>query len=157
MDVPKRIVFINGGIIMRTENRFMLGTIDEVSEEIAKYIEETALETLRFKGIDFFLPPCNKDELNFKDKSIIDIVSEGDCYFYGIKQLSTGFDNDYSLDLFADYYGGGCGVYERIFPDDNITNIKYTIEAMIRHVLEDNEGMFSFSKDTLIIAEWLEE
>ena len=59
MDVPKRIVFINGGIIMKTENRFMLGTIDEVSEEIA--------------------------------------------------------------------------------------------------VLEDNEEMFSFSKDTVIIAEWLEE
>lgn len=54
----------------------------------------------------------------------------------GIKQITTGFDNDYSIDLFGDYYGGGCGVY------------KNTIEII------ETAGEY-INKNTLLIVEVL--
>lgn len=68
--------------------------------------------TERFKDFDFAVTEYTSD-IGF---ALSTIAAESESWF-GIKQVDTGFDNVIDLELFADYYGGGCGVYKTIHPE----------------------------------------
>lgn len=134
--------------MLRKENKYMLGTIAEVARELYKTDDEKIFAD-RFIECDFAVVEKEDFDLENDDLETIHINSTG---WYGIKKLDTGFDNDecYSVDLFADYYGGGCGTYKLIgdwLPDEDI--LMY-ISKMIIDVLSSQEG--TITGDTVIIC-----
>ena len=133
--------------MLRKESKFMLGTIDEVVKELYKSDEKKFSD--RFIDCDFAVVEKEDFDLDNDDLEIIHINSTG---WYGIKKLDTGFDNEYGgVDLFADYYGGGCGTYKLIgdwLPDEDI--LMY-ISKMIIGVLSCQEG--TVTGDTVLICE----
>ena len=74
-------------------------------------------------------------------------------YWYGIKKIDTGFDSFYNnvINLFADYYGGGCGVYSKLDFDDPINDIISTITKTIINTLSYKEGVVT--DDMFIVCE----
>lgn len=133
--------------MLRKENKYMLGTIAEVAKELYHKNEKNFED--RFIECDFAVVEKEDFDLDNDDLEIIHINSTG---WYGIKKLDTGFDNEYGgVDLFADYYGGGCGTYKLIgdwLPDEDI--LMY-INKMIISVLSCQEG--TVTGDTVLICE----
>lgn len=133
--------------MLRKENKYMLGTITEVAKELYHKNEKNFED--RFIECDFAVVEKEDFDLDNDDLEIIHINSTG---WYGIKKLDTGFDNEYGgVDLFADYYGGGCGTYKLIgdwLPDEDI--LMY-INKMIISVLSCQEG--TVTGDTVLICE----
>ena len=133
--------------MLRKENKYMLGTIAEVAKELYHKNEKNFED--RFIECDFAVVEKEDFDLDNDDLEIIHINSTG---WYGIKKLDTGFDNEYGgVDLFADYYGGGCGTYKLIgdwLPDEDI--LMY-INKMIIGVLSCQEG--TVTGDTVLICE----
>ena len=115
---------------MRKEGMYMLGTASEIAEDVAKNIVEGARANYgsmrKFKNFDFALSGDFDDLSKFTCKEIAD----GSDMWYGMKKLYTGFNNP-ELDLFADYYGGGSGVYGKVDFDSMEEECKKTIEKMI--------------------------
>lgn len=134
--------------MLRKENKYMLGTVAEVARELYKTDDEKIFAD-RFIECDFAVVEKEDFNLDNDDLEIIHINSTG---WYGIKKLDTGFDNEYGgVDLFADYYGGGCGTYKLIgdwLPDEDI--LMY-INKMIIGVLSCQEG--TVTGDTVLICE----
>ena len=133
---------------MRKEDKYMLGTIAKVAKELYKAGEKKFAD--RFLECDFALVEKEDFDLENDDLDTIFINSTG---WYGIKKLNTGFDSDLydNVDLFADYYGGGCGTYRLIGDWDNGDKIVNTIKEMIVAVLSFQEG--DITKDDIIICE----
>lgn len=133
---------------MRKEDKHMLGTIAEVAKELYKINKKKFAD--RFLECDFALVEKEDFDLENDDLDTIFINSTG---WYGIKKLNTGFDSDLydNVDLFADYYGGGCGTYRLIGDWDNEDDIVNTIKEMIVTVLSFQEG--DITKDDIIICE----
>ena len=133
---------------MRKEDKYMLGTIAEVAKELYKAGEKKFAD--RFIECDFALIEKKNFDLENDNLDIIFINSTG---WYGIKKLNTGFNSDLydNVDLFADYYGGGCGTYRLIGDWDNEDDIVNTIKEMIVTVLSFQEG--DITKDDIIICE----
>ena len=92
------------------QDKYMLGTIKEIAKELYD------LNKKDFVDCDFALIDNQDIDLNNKDIDL-DEIYHNSTGWYGIKKINTGFDakanNDWNL--FADYYGGGCGVYRFIF------------------------------------------
>ena len=138
--------------MLRKENKYMLGTIAEVAKELYKSNEKKFAD--RFVECDFAIADGHVDvgdDLDFEhdDLETIYINSTG---WYGIKKLDTGFDNSLdNVDLFADYYGGGCGTYKLIGDWDNKDKIISTIREMIIVVFSYQEG--NIIGDDIIICE----
>ena len=84
-------------------------------------------------------------------KESLDVIYENSIGFYGIKKIDTGFDNDSNdnVDLFADYYGGGCGTYVLLGDWDSKDYIVKNIIGMILDVLSYQEGTI-YSNDIII-------
>ena len=133
---------------MRKEDKHMLGTIAEVAKELYKINKKKFAD--RFLECDFALVEKEDFDLENDDLDTIFINSTG---WYGIKKLNTGFDSDLydNVDLFADYYGGGCGTYRLIGDWDNGDKIVNTIKEMIVTVLSCQEG--NITEDDIIICE----
>ena len=133
---------------MRKEDKYMLGTITEVAKELYKIDEKKFAD--RFLECDFALVDKEDFDLENDDLDTIFINSTG---WYGIKKINTGFDNwlGDKVDLFADYYGGGCGTYELIGDWDNGDKIVNIIKEMIVDVLSFQEG--NITKNDIIICE----
>ena len=134
--------------MLRKEGKFILGTIDEVAKELYKADEKNFAD--RFFDCDFAVANDFDLDLEHDDLETICIDSTG---WYGIKKIDPGFDSrSYDhVDLFADYYGGGCGTYELIGDWEFQDNIVKTIMEMIINVLSYQEG--SITKDYVIICE----
>ena len=134
--------------MLRKENKYMLGTIDEVAKELYKADEKNFAD--RFMECDFAVVEKEDFDLENDDLETIHINSTG---WYGIKKIDPGFDSrhDDNVDLFADYYGGGCGTYELIGDWEFKDNIVRTIMEMIIDVLSYQEGYIT--KDDVIICE----
>ena len=84
--------------------------------------------------------------------TLIDIFDDNE-FVFGIKGIHTGFDNEYGLDLFCDYYGGGCGHHVQLdpeFPEEN----EGKIMEMVRKTL-DSWGYRNISK-LRIVGEYYE-
>lgn len=132
--------------MLRKENKYMLGTIAEVAKELYK-ADEKIFEN-RFLECDFAVVEKEDFDLDNDDLETIHINSTG---WYGIKKINPGFDSRHdNVDLFADYYGGGCGTYELIGNWEFKDNIVRTIMEMIINVLS-YEG--NITKDDIIICE----
>ena len=134
--------------MLRKENKYMLGTIDEVAKELYKADEKIFAD--RFIECDFAV--AEKEDFDLENDDL-DFIFENTTGYYGIKKIDPGFDNgNYdNVDLFADYYGGGCGTYELIGDWEFQDNIVKTIMEMIINVLSYQEG--NITKDYVIICE----
>lgn len=134
---------------MKTEGKYMLGTIKEVATAIAENIIEgnrvTRTSIRNFKDCDFAIP----DEIEATDGSL-EMIMDASGGNYGIKSITTGFDNE-DLNLFADYYGGGSGQYDCIFVDDDFKMVVDIIQKLIVGTLCVRDIC---DKDDIIIAEW---
>ena len=123
--------------MLRKEGKYILGTIDEVAKELYKANEKNFAD--RFIECDFAV--AEKEDFDLENDDL-DFIFENATGYYGIKKIDPGFDNgNYdNVDLFADYYGGGCGTYKLI----GDWNYKYTIvnniKEMIIDVLSFQEG-----------------
>ena len=138
--------------MLRKENKYMLGTISEVAKELYKANKKIFAD--RFIECDFAVIEKEDFDLENDDLKTIYINSTG---WYGIKKIDPGFDSrpynhvDNHVDLFADYYGGGCGTYELIGNWEFESNIIRTIMEMIINVLSYQEG--NITKNDVIICE----
>lgn len=134
--------------MLRKENKYMLGTINEVAKELYRADEKIFAD--RFIDCDFAVVEKEDFDLENDYLKTIYINSTG---WYGIKKIDPGFDSRHcnSADLFADYYGGGCGTYELIGNWEFEDNIVRTIMEMIINVLSYQEG--NITKDDIIICE----
>lgn len=134
--------------MLRKEGKFILGTIDEVAKELYKANEKNFAD--RFIECDFAVANDFDLDLEKDDLETICIDSTG---WYGIKKIDPGFDSrSYDhVDLFSDYYGGGCGTYELIGNWEFKDNIIRTIMEMIINILSYQEG--NITKDDIIICE----
>lgn len=133
---------------MRKEDKHMLGTIAEVVKELYKIDEKKFSD--RFIDCDFSI--AEKEDFDLENDDL-ETIFKNSTGWYGIKKLDTGFDSDHNddVDLFADYYGGGCGTYRLIGDWDNEDDIMNTIKEMIVTVLSFQEG--DITKDDIIICE----
>lgn len=128
------------------QDKYMLGTIKEIAKELYD------LNKKDFVDCDFTLIDDQDIDLNNKDIDLYE-VDHNSTGWYGIKKINTGFDakanNDWNL--FADYYGGGCGVYRFIFNNDDTSDIISNIEEMIMETLSYQEG--TITRNMIIICE----
>lgn len=134
--------------MVRKESKYMLGTISEIAKELYKADEKKFPD--RFLDCDFSVV----DQDCSKIKSVEEIFLASNGPWYGIKQLNTGFDNYNSVDLFADYYGGGCGTYKEIGDWDSENIIKKYIKEIILETL--NKGELVSNENTIIICELID-
>lgn len=134
--------------MLRKEDKLILGTIDEVAKELYKEDEKNFAD--RFFDCDFAVANDFDLDLEHDDLEIICIDS---TEWYGIKKINPGFDSGYddNVDLFADYYGGGCGTYRLIGDWNKKYTIVNIIKEMIINVLSYQEG--NITKDDIIICE----
>ena len=133
---------------MLKEGKYLLGTISEIANEL--YNSEEKIFKNRFRECDFAL--VDTKDFDFLKESL-DVIYENSIGFYGIKKIDTGFDNDSNdnVDLFADYYGGGCGVYRLVEDYGNDEDIIDTIKEMIIETLSYREGRIT--DNNIIICE----
>ena len=139
--------------MLRRENKYMLGTIAEVVKELYKSNEKKFAD--RFVECDFAIADGHVDvgdDLDFEHDDL-ETIFKNSTGWYGIKKLDTGFDSSHNdnVDLFADYYGGGCGTYRLIRDWDNKNEIIKTIREMIIVVFSYQEG--NITGDDIIICE----
>lgn len=134
--------------MLRKEGKYILGTIDEVAKELYKANEKNFAD--RFIECDFAVANDFDLDLEKDDLETICIDSTG---WYGIKKIDTGFDDRHEndVDLFADYYGGGCGTYKLIGDWDDKDLITDIIKEMIIIVLSHQESYIT--EDTILICE----
>lgn len=136
---------------IRIEGKYILGTAKEIAELlVGNILNEDKIITYssvnNFRDCDFAIV-----ENQIKDKSLVEIYESSDCFF-GIKKIQTGFDSN-DLELFADYYGGGAGVYHSIFNGNmDIKECEGIIYGLIKGTLEKNG---SYSDDFILIAEYV--
>lgn len=131
---------------MLKEGKYLLGTISEIANEL--YNSEEKIFKNRFRECDFAL--VDTEDFDLLNESL-DVIYENSIGFYGIKKIDTGFDNDSNdnVDLFADYYGGGCGTYVLLGDWDSKDYIVKNIIGMILDVLSYQEGTI-YSNDIII-------
>lgn len=134
---------------MRKEDNYMLGTAIEIAQELAANIVvdgEVTYSSIRdFKDCDFTVA-----NINAKDESLESICYASDGFF-GIKKQNTGFDSN-DLELLADYYGGGAGVYHSIFSGMTEQECTDVIYGLIKGTFFRNG---SFSDNDVLVAEYL--
>lgn len=135
--------------MLRKEGRYILGTIKEVAREL--YNPNIKDFTERFIDCDFALVYDGDFDLFNDNLESICYNAEG---WYGIKRIDTGFDNVDNVDLFADYYGGGCGTYRLMGDWISNTEIVRRITEMIIKVLSYQEG--NITEDHIIICDTME-
>ena len=115
---------------MRIEGTYFLGTATELANKIAEKLTNNGVisaQAMRnFPGVDFAEANLTSDNL--------EEIEAGSEYWHGIKRLDTGFDN-YGYDLFADYYGGGCGVHKDVGRHERKEMLGITIRFMIRETI----------------------
>lgn len=130
------------------DGQYMLGRIKDVAAEIF----HTNNNEIQFDDIDFAL----YDEQNLDLSKEIDLteIKANDSGWYGIKQIVTGF-NEYAtetIEVFADYYGAGCGVYHRIDIYNSYEENVSIVKQMMIDTLSYQEG--TVTDDMFIICEF---
>lgn len=117
------------------KSKYLLCTLKELSEYIVK-------KSYNFKVCNFAIP----EETDFDTLEEVSINANG---WYGVKKIKTGFDNPF-IDLFSDYYGGGCGAYRCIEPTDPEGIQKEDVLSMLMETLRICEEA---DPQTMVIAE----
>lgn len=83
---------------MRRKGKLAVCTVLELAELLAGSIDTENVKQKRFQNCDFAII----DE----DDEDIEYLKSGASGWYGVKKINTDFNSD-TLDLIADYYGGG--------------------------------------------------
>lgn len=129
----------------REDEKYILGTAEEIAKEIVKnYCDSYNIED--FLECDFAIV----DLIDPEDFTLEEIRYNSSGW-YGIKRINTGFDSN-DLDLFADYYGGSCGVYDVLYDGLTLIDCVAIVKNMIMSTLQVCE---SCKDDTVLIAEIL--
>ena len=133
------------------QNNYMLGKIKDIAKEL--YFPKIKINYyLDFRECDFTLIDNQDIDLNNKDIDLYEVIITLQVGME-LRNINTEFDakanNDWNL--FADYYGGGCGVYRFIFNNDDTSDIISNIEEMIMETLSYQEG--TITRNMIIICE----
>ena len=142
---------------MKQSDDYMLGTVMEIAEAISKpaatkngIIDYKTVK--RFINCDFGVPDVDAETITDLQAAF----HEGDFPLYGIKRFDLGFGNP-NLEVFADYYGGGCGQYECIATGSSIDEcIAIVAKMILREIAKDGTNK-SYDNDTVIIAKWVKD
>lgn len=119
------------------QGKYMIGRIKDIAAEICH------INISKFDDIDFKL--CDMCNFNLTKKIDLKILCDRSGDWYGIKKINTGFDNfdNNVIDLFADYYGGKCGAYSKLYFDNSVNDIISTITKTIINTLSYKEGVIT--------------
>lgn len=132
---------------MMIDGNYILGTPKEIATYLVrdlikdKYINNSS----KFYNCDFAIVDMTNKEI---EELTLEEIHDNSTGWYGIKHINTGFDSS-DLDLFVDYYGGGCGMYDMIYDGmkkDEYINI---VKELIMSTLNVIEGC---KEDTLLIG-----
>ena len=139
---------------MKTENNYMLGTVKEIAEAIAENIVDKnkglSHEARQlFKNCDFVITDCDLCDT----RTLADIYKDSESGIYGIKCIDTGFDN-FDIDIFADYYGGGSGYYGILAYGEGYEECVENIKRLMLQSLRIGEKC---DEDTILVAQWVED
>ena len=128
------------------ENRkiYLLGTIWEIAEYIFK---EMNIGKRFFPMYDYALVELNDKE---KDDMPLEII-EGDLDgWYGIHMINSGFNYTEGIEVMANYWGGGSGVFVELYEGCNpIAEIEYAMRTAIER---DNYYPHKSFNEQLLIA-----
>lgn len=131
-------------IKMKREQNILLGTPRGIAKEVLKYVLENTINAeSKFINCDFAVA-CDEEYETLAERKY---NSSG---WYGIKKINTGFDSD-DLDLFADYYGGGCGIYNTLFDGMTPKDCIDIVQKMIIATMNITEYC---DKNSILIAEF---
>ena len=136
---------------------YMFGTVMEIAEAISKTVTTKDgiidYKTLKhFKNCDFGVPDVGPETITDLQAAF----REGDFPLYGIKRFDLGFGNP-NLEVFADYYGGGCGQYECIAAGSSIDECIAIVAKMILCEIAADGTNKSYDDNTVIMAKWVKD
>ena len=136
-DAEKRIP-IRGSASIQTvldESKWKKEKLDELLSILETYTAEATFTFTVSELARHIVDSMHKNCITEYDFTVLDDAELPISSWYGIKNINTVF-NSSCIELFADYYGGGCGVYNRIDEEtDNAERIDI-IEKMILLVMK---------------------
>ena len=136
-DAEKRIP-IRGSASIQTvldESKWKKEKLDELLAAFETYITEATFTFTVSKLAGYIVDSICKKYITEYDFTVLDDAEPQISSWYGIKNINTGF-NSSCIELFADYYGGGCGVYNRIDEEMDREERVDIIEKMILLVMK---------------------
>ena len=122
--------------------------LDELLAAFETYIMEATFTFTVSKLAGYIVDSICKKYITEYDFTVLDDAEPQISSWYGIKNINTGF-NSSCIELFADYYGGGCGVYNRIDEEMDREERVDIIEKMILQVMEQEVC----DKDTKLLVQ----
>ena len=149
-DAEKRIP-IRGSASIQTvldESKWKKEKIDELLAAFETYITEATFTFTVSKLAGYIVDSICKKYITEYDFTVLDDAEPQISSWYGIKNINTGFDSS-CIELFADYYSGGCGVYNRIDEEMDREERVDIIEKMILQVMEQEVC----DKDTKLLVQ----
>lgn len=134
---------------MRIEGNYILGTPEEIAAYLVKDLikDKYITSSSKFYDCDFAIVDMTEEEI---EELTLEYIYNNSTGWYGIKHIDTGFDSN-DLDLFADYYGGSCGVYNNIYDgmkNDECINVVKDLIISTLSVVE----CYKCKEDTLLIV-----
>lgn len=117
------------------ESKWKKEKLDELLSILETYTAEATFTFTVSELARHIVDSMHKNCITEYDFTVLDDAELPISSWYGIKNINTVF-NSSCIELFADYYGGGCGVYNRIDEEtDNAERIDI-IEKMILLVMK---------------------
>lgn len=117
---------------MKKKNKFA-GTLKELATFLSKEVDKNRPGRTKFKSVSFAVDESGSDDIEYAVSA-----AEG---WYGIHQVETGFDDDESLTLCCNYYGGGYPFFGHIFEGLGEEGIQHTLLSMMRDALRHGENI----------------
>ena len=109
--------------------------VSKICYAFETYIMEATFTFTVSKLAGYIVDSICKKYITEYDFTVLDDAEPQISSWYGIKNINTGF-NSSCIELFADYYGGGCGVYNRIDEEMGREERVDIIEKMILLVMK---------------------
>lgn len=131
---------------MRREGDYILGTPAEIAIDYAR--------NTRASRDGEFIPEMDFKVYDDEVGSSLEEIFDKAWPIFGIKRISTGFDNG-DVDLFADYYGGGYGEYACIFREYSENEIAREIKGMLIGIVCNYGCSESRAENQLLIATYI--
>lgn len=117
---------------MKKKTKFA-GTLKELATFLSKGINKDSPGRTKFKSVSFAVDESGSDDIEYAVSA-----AEG---WYGIHQVETGFDDDESLTLCCNYYGGGYPFFGHIFEGLGEEGVQHTLLSMMRDALRRGENI----------------
>lgn len=133
-----------------------LMTIEELIEYIVGRLDLKNVKRRKFPECDFAFP-CPSDRFNEDLKDDLETCAMNADDWFGIKEISAGFDNDCGIYIMSEYYGGGNPAFVYIEDGDSDVFVKQKIEKMLLDSIWIRANLESEWLNTNLIVEFLEE